>query len=78
VCRGCFNAILQRETENSRTPTDEERAWEIFCTYRDQDFSFVDCASFAAMERIKLSTAFTFDRHYSVMKYAVVPGKEIK
>ena len=60
------------------TPADEERAWEIFCKYRDQDFSFVDCSSFAAMERMKLSTAFGFDRHFSVMKYAVVPGKEIK
>ena len=60
------------------TTADEERAWEIFCKYRDQDFSFVDCASFAVMERMKLSTAFGFDRHFSAMKYAVVPGKEIK
>ncbi len=60
------------------TPNDEERAWDIFSKYRDQDFSFVDCTSFAVMERIKLSTAFSFDRHFSVMKYAVVPGKEIK
>jgi predicted nucleic acid-binding protein len=60
------------------TPADEERAWDIFSKYRDQDFSFVDCISFAVMERMKLSTAFGFDRHFSVMRYAVVPGKEIK
>lgn len=60
------------------TPVDEERAWEIFCKYSDQDFSFVDCTSFAVMERMKLATVFGFDRHFSVMKYAVVPGKEIK
>lgn len=60
------------------TPTDEERAWDIFSKYLDQDFSLVDCTSFAVMERMKLSTAFGFDRHFSVMKYAVVPGKEIK
>jgi predicted nucleic acid-binding protein len=59
------------------TPTDEERAWGIFSKYRDQDFSFVDCTSFAVMERMKLSTAFAFDRHFSVMKYAVVPGMEV-
>jgi len=58
-------------------PADEERAWEIFCKYRDQDFSFVDCTSFAVIERMKLSAAFTFDRHFSVMKFAVVPGKEV-
>lgn len=55
------------------TPADEERAWEIFTKYRDQDFSFVDCTSFAVMERMKLATAFTFDRHFSVMKFTVVP-----
>jgi predicted nucleic acid-binding protein len=59
------------------TIADEERAWEIFREYRDQDFSFVDCTSFAVIERMKLSTAFTFDRHFSVMKFAVVPGKEV-
>jgi predicted nucleic acid-binding protein len=60
------------------TPTDEERAWDIFCKYQDQDYSFVDCTSFAVMERMKLSTAFAFDRHFSVMKFVVIPGKEIK
>jgi hypothetical protein len=29
------------------------------------------------MERMKLSAAFGFDRHFTVMKYAVVPGKEV-
>jgi predicted nucleic acid-binding protein len=60
------------------SPADEDRAWEIFTKYGDQDFSFVDCTSFAVMERMKLSTAFAFDRHFSVMKFTVVPGKEIK
>lgn len=60
------------------TAADEDRAWEIFTKYRDQDFSFVDCTSFAVMERMKLATAFTFDRHFSVMKFAVVPGVEVK
>lgn len=59
------------------TPADEERAWNIFGKYRDQDFSFVDCTSFAVMERMKLSTVFCFDRHFSVMKYTVVPGKDL-
>lgn len=57
------------------THADEERAWDIFSKYRDQDFSFVDCTSFAVMERMKLSTVFGFDRHFLVEKYAVVPGK---
>lgn len=56
------------------TPADEERAWEIFTRYRDQDFSFADCTSFAVMQRMKIGTAFTFDRHFSVMKFTVAPG----
>lgn len=60
------------------TTADEERSWEIFRKYRDQDFSYVDCTSFAVMERMKLSTAFAFDRHFSAMKLAVVPGKKVK
>lgn len=55
------------------TPADEERAWDIFTKYRDQDFSFVDCTSFAFMERMKLSAAFAFDRHFRIMKCAVLP-----
>lgn len=58
------------------TVADEERAWEIFTKYRDQDFSFVDCTSFAVMERMKLAEAFTFDRHFAVMKFAVVPQEK--
>jgi uncharacterized protein len=55
------------------TPADEERAWDIFTKYRDQDFSFVDCTSFAVMQRMKLTAAFAFDRHFKVMKFTVAP-----
>jgi len=36
----------------------------IFEGYRDKDFSFTDCASFAIMKSIGLEVAFTFDRHF--------------
>ena len=55
------------------TPADEDRAWEIFTGYQDQDFSFADCTSFAVMQRMKLDTAFAFDRHFNVLKFNVVP-----
>jgi len=56
------------------SPADEEKAWEVFTKYRDQDFSFADCTSFAVMQRMKIVDAFTFDRHFLVMKFVVVPG----
>lgn len=39
-------------------------AWRLFKMYDDKDFSFIDCASFAAMRRERLRDAFTFDRHF--------------
>ena len=52
---------------------DEEKAWEIFLRYKDKDFSYTDCASFAVMERLKIDTAFTFDSHFQTMKFQVAP-----
>ena len=54
------------------TPADEDRAWEIFTEYQDQDFSFT-VTSFAVMQRMKLDTAFAFDWHFNVLKFSVVP-----
>ena len=54
--------------------TDEQKGWTIFARYRDQDFSYTDCTSFAIMQRLKISTAFTFDHHFRVMRFNVVPS----
>jgi len=37
---------------------------EVFRTYRDHLFSFVDCTSFVVMERLGISHAFAFDHHF--------------
>ena len=55
------------------TDKHEERAWAIFDQYADQDFSFTDCTSFAVMQELKISQAFTADHHFSVTGFAVVP-----
>jgi len=47
----------------------EEEAWQIFTKYHDQDFSWVDCTSFAIMKREKLQEAFTHDHHFHVMGF---------
>lgn len=54
--------------------SDEERAWDIFRKYRDHDFSYTDCTSFAVMQRLAIKTAFTFDGHFASMKFTAVPG----
>jgi len=50
------------------------RAWELFVKYRDQDFSFTDCTSFALMMSLKLEDVFTFDRHFLTMGFVCHPS----
>jgi hypothetical protein len=73
-------AEFGRKLKSSRLVTiiavngeDENRAWDIFLKFRDKDFSYTDCTSFAVMQRLKLETAFTFDGHFEMMKFAAAP-----
>ncbi len=59
-----------------------DAAWAIAQRYRDQDFSLVDCTTFAVMEDLGIQTAFAFDAHFRIYRYGprkrgflqVVPG----
>ena len=44
-------------------------AFELFRKYKDQDFSLTDCTSFVLMKRLKLTTCFTYDSHFSHMGF---------
>jgi len=55
---------------------DEEifnKAWEIFKKYKDKLWSFTDCTSFVIMKKIKIKTAFTFDKHYKQAGFNIIP-----
>jgi predicted nucleic acid-binding protein len=53
---------------------DMTRAWQLFQHYRDKEFSFTDCTSFALMERMRITTAFAFDIHFRQYgRFTVVP-----
>jgi len=52
---------------------DEEKAWEIFLKFKDKDFSYTDCTSFALMQRLRIDTAFSFDTHFKIMKFQALP-----
>ena len=52
-------AILQKVTGQ-----DLQQALIVFRNYTDHLFSFVDCTSFAVIERLGITHAFAFDRHF--------------
>lgn len=52
---------------------DEDKAWELFLKYKDQDFSFTDCTSFAVMGSFRIKDAFSFDSHFRKMNFHVFP-----
>ena len=43
---------------------DFNRAWELFDSFEDKDWSFTDCVSYAVMERLQIKKAFAFDEHF--------------
>jgi hypothetical protein len=69
------NILQQSEVVKivNTTKSDLENAWEIMSKYTDQDSNFTDSLSFAVMDRLKIDTAFTFDEHFKIHGYNVVP-----
>ena len=51
----------------------EERAEDILRKYQDQDFSYTDAVSFAVMEQYGIERAFSFDQHFVVAGFTLIP-----
>ncbi len=53
---------------------DEAAAWILFEKYDDLlDLSYIDCASFAVMQRLGLSEVLTGDKHFALMGFTIRP-----
>ncbi len=52
--------------------SDEQRAKQIIRQYTDKDFSFTEAISFAEMERLGITYAFAFDRHFEQFGFTVL------
>ncbi len=48
------------------------KAWDFFKKYKDKDFSFTDCTSFTLMQKLRLSKAFTFDKHFKQIGIEII------
>jgi uncharacterized protein len=50
-----------------------ERALGIFNKSKDKSWSFTDCTSFALMQELLVSEAFTFDKHFQEAGFQICP-----
>jgi predicted nucleic acid-binding protein len=57
---------------------DLESAWYILQSFPDQDFSLVDCTTFAVMERLGIDEAFAFDSHFLVYRFGSAHQRAFK
>lgn len=44
--------------------SDAYRAWMVYSTHTDKQWSFTDCVSRAVIERLQVKTVFAFDHHF--------------
>jgi uncharacterized protein len=51
---------------------DERRAREIVFSYTDKDFSLTDATSFAVMERLHITQAFTLDQNFAQFGWVIL------
>lgn len=58
------------------TRQDEERARAILLRHQDKDWSYCDALSFAVMDARRVTTAFSFDRHFTQYGRFTVLGLE--
>ena len=70
--------FLQDTEEGTRiaviwvTPNDVQAGRQIIYHHEDKQFTLTDVTSFAAMERLGISSAFTFDRHFAQYGFRVL------
>ncbi|HHY46008.1 MAG TPA: PIN domain-containing protein [Firmicutes bacterium] len=51
----------------------EREALKLLRKYKDQSFSFADAVSFALMGKRRIARSFTFDNHFSIAGFEVIP-----
>ncbi len=68
-------AILSSERITILRPAkhDEFEAVKLFEKYSDQSLSYTDCISFVLMRSNKIERVFTFDSHFALLGFTIIP-----
>ena len=54
------------------TPEIFEQAYHLFCSRNDKEWGLTDCTSFVVMEKLRLTRAFTADRHFEQAGFSIL------
>ena len=60
------------------TAHDLWRGRAIAVDWPDQDFSIVDCTSFALIERLNIEQAFAFDGHFRTIRFGAAKKRALR
>jgi len=71
------NNLLQSQTIELIQVNEElfNAGWEHFQNYRDKRYSLTDCISFVVMNRLGITTALSFDKHFVQAGFEKLPRK---
>jgi len=81
-CRGFHTKAIEVGNTLLRSPSiqmihvDESLfhdGWLYLIQHQDKDYSLTDCISFVLMQRLGISAAYTFDRHFAQAGFAKEP-----
>ena len=56
------------------TKEDELKAIDLFEKYSNLEVSYTDCISFVLMSRNRIERVFSFDKHFELAGYKIIPN----
>ncbi|MFH1452418.1 MAG: PIN domain-containing protein [Armatimonadota bacterium] len=51
----------------------QKEAWDLFISYKDKDFDYIDAACFTFMKKMNINKVLSFDRHFKQMGFEILP-----
>ena len=54
------------------TEADLNATWAVFSKFADKDWSFTDCSSKVVMEKLRIGTALSLDKHFAQFSDIIV------
>jgi predicted nucleic acid-binding protein len=50
-----------------------QKAWIIYQSFKDKNWSFTDCTSYVLMKNLSIDTGLSFDEHFKQFGFKIMP-----